>query len=274
MPAPDLAQTQQLLWTLITAPEGAAAAVARLDPTDRSAAESLASADARLSGLERLDIYANMYFYRIRDCLKEDFVAVCAVVGDDNFHNLITDYLLVHPPEHFSLRYAGQHLPALLRGHSLATRWPYLPDLAKLEWAILEAFDAADAPALQPADLAAVPQDRWPELRFQLTPSLQWLDLEWAVHDVWRAAQDGKSISEPRHQEASLRVWRQDLRVFHHAMDAVERDALSTVAAGACFADVCERSIARDGETEDAERALALLGEWLGDGLLIGYRFE
>jgi putative DNA-binding protein len=274
MPAPSLAQTQQLLWTLITAPEGAAAGLAQLDPTDRGVAASLANGDARLSALERLDIYANMYFYRIRDCLKEDFVAVCAVVGDDNFHNLITDYLLVHPPTHFSLRYAGQHLPTFLLGHSLSTRWPYLPDLAKLEWAILEAFDAADAPPLQPAALAEVPQDRWPELRLQLTPSLQLFDLAFAVHNVWRAAQDGKSISEPRHQETSVRVWRQDLRVFHHAMDAVERDALRAVAADACFADVCERIVARDREAADAERALALLGEWLGDGLLIGYRFD
>jgi hypothetical protein len=274
MPVPTLAQTQQLLWALITAPEGAAAGLDRLAAPDRRVAESLANGDARLAVIARLDIYANMYFYRIRDCLKDDFAAVCAVVEEDNFHNLITDYLIAHPPTHFSLRYAGQHLPAFLEGHALSTQWPYVPDLARLEWAVLEAFDAADAPALESAALASVAQEHWPGLRFQLTPSLQLLSLNWSVHEVWRQAQDGEPLSEPRDEETALRVWRQDLRVFHRPMDVTERAALTSLAAGACFADICERIVASDGEVRSAERAVSLLGEWLTDGVLTGYRLE
>ena len=50
-----------------------------------------------------------MYFYRILDVLKEDFPATLAVLGADNFHNLVTGYLIEYPPQHFSISYAGNH---------------------------------------------------------------------------------------------------------------------------------------------------------------------
>ena len=47
----------------------------------------------RLDPVQRLDIYANMYFWRLLDILRGDFSAVVAAVGEDAFHNLVTDYL-------------------------------------------------------------------------------------------------------------------------------------------------------------------------------------
>ncbi|MFI5396295.1 MAG: DUF2063 domain-containing protein [Candidatus Binatia bacterium] len=273
MTAPNLDQTQRLLWKLITAPEGAAAGLAQLGPADRRCASALVCGDERLSAIERLDIYANMYFYRMRDALKEDFSAVCSVVGDTTFHNLITDYLIARPPSHFSLRYAGKHFPPFLRRHPSSCRWPFLADLANLEWAILDAFDAADAPVLEAPALAGVPQERWPELRFQLTPALRLLDLDWPVHEVWKHTQCGEPPAQPAPCAITLRVWRQNFRVYHRRIDTTERIALVTISEGASFAAVCERIVACDSEARGTERAAALLGEWLGDGLLSSFSF-
>lgn len=276
MPAPSLDATQRLLWKLITAPDGATAGLAGLIPAQRAVAESLVCADQRLSAVERIDIYANMYFYRIRDCLKEDFAALCAVVDENNFHNLITDYLIAHPPAHFSLRYAGQHLPAFVGPHHLSQRWPYLADLATLEWSILDAFDAVDAPPMDAAALTRVPQERWPELRFRLTPSLRLLRFGWPVQEIWQQTQRGEPPTEPRPDETALRVWRQNLRVFHRPIDAAETAGLMALAAGAPFADVCEQIMACDDAAHDlsTERAFSLVSQWLADGLLTGYGCE
>ena len=271
---PTLDQTQQLFWKLITAPEGVAPGFAALSPPERDTAAALVREDERLSAVERLDIYADMYFYRIRDCLKEDFVALCAVVGEAAFHNLITDYLLVHPPSHFSLRYVGQHLPAFVSSHALGQQWPYLADLAALEWSILEAFDAPDAAPLAAAALAAVPQQRWADLRFTLTPSLRLLDVGWPVHEIWRQTQAGEGPVEPQPAATCLRVWRQEWRVFHRQTDAAEAAALRAVQQEAAFAEVCERIAAFDSDAHSAERAVAFLGQWLTDGLLTSYRCE
>ena len=269
-----LDQTQRLFWKLITAPEGVAPGLAALRPSEHDTARVLVREDERLSAVERLDIYADMYFYRIRDCLKEDFAAVCAVVGEAAFHNLITDYLLVHPSSHFSLRYVGELLPDFVRPHAFGAQWPYLADLAMLEWTILEAFDAPDAPPLDAAALGAVPQARWPDLRFTLTPSLRLLDVGWPVHEIWRQTQAGETPAEPHPAATCLRVWRQGWRVFHRQTDAVEVAALRAVQQEAAFADVCEGIAAFDSDAHSAERAVALLGQWLTDGLLAGCQCE
>ena len=271
---PTLDQTQQLFWKLITAPEGVAAGRAALDPSERALAEDLVCADARLSAVERLDIYADMYFYRIRDCLKEDFGAVCAVVGEAAFHNLTTDYLLVHPSTHFSLRYVGRHLPKFVRGHALIERWPFLADLAALEWAIMEAFDAPDAEPITPAALTAIPPQRWAELRFHVTPSLKLLRLDWPVHEVWTQTQRQEEVGYVRAHQTVIRVWRQDFRVFHRSIDLTEAAALDALASGATFGDICEPIAAAVGDAAAVERAAGFLRDWLADGLLTVCRLE
>jgi hypothetical protein len=270
MPAPTLAHTQQLLWTLITAPEGVTAGLASLDPVARRLAESLVRAGGRLSPVERLDIYADMYFYRLRDCLQEDFAAVYAVVGAERFHNLITDYLIVHPPAHFSLRQAGRHLPAFIGTQRLAAPWPYLEQLAALEAAVLDAFDAPDAAPLEIAILQGIPPEEWPGLRFAVTPSLQRVHVEWRVDDVLRTVQEGAAPSTPAASPTWLRVWRQDLRVFHRPIDAAETAALEAVATDATFATVCAAVGELIGESAGAERVVQLLDTWFADGLITG----
>ncbi len=188
----SLARTQELFWQLITAPEGAASGLAALPDSDRGAAANLIRGDDRLDPTERCDIYAGMYFFRILDVLKEDFPALLAVIGDDNFHNLITDYLLVEPSRHFSLRFAGERLPDFVAEHALSQRWSYLGDLARFEWAMHDAFDAADAEPIGTADLAAITGEDWPALRFRVTPSLRTLALQYPVVALWRAMRDGE----------------------------------------------------------------------------------
>ncbi len=265
-----LEQTQQLLWKLITAPEGAADGMARLTPAERQACETLVRGDGRLAALERIDVYAEMYFYRLRDALKEDFPAVCGVIGADNFHNLITDYLIEYPPSHFSLRYAGQALPAFVSRHPLVLRWPYLGDLARLEWSIIDAFDAADAPPLEQQALVGVAPERWAELRLELTPTLRLLALGWPVHDVWERNQQHAAVNEIHAAPAWIRVWRQDLRVFHRAIDALEHAALAALAAGEPFGAVCAGVAAPDNAADGARRVFGFLRQWLADGLLTG----
>jgi len=119
----NLHDTQSLLSKLITSPEGAASALAALQGGEHTRAGGLVRGDARLSSLERIDVYADMYYYRIRDCIADDFPTLRAVVGAAHFHNLITDYLLQHPSSHFSLRQVGRSLPAFVLVFTLLSSW-------------------------------------------------------------------------------------------------------------------------------------------------------
>ncbi|MGH7820183.1 MAG: HvfC/BufC family peptide modification chaperone, partial [Candidatus Binatia bacterium] len=89
----SLDETQRIFFELIRAPEGVRQGLGALADRERRlplGLEGLIAGDERLSSIARLDVYANMYFYRILDVLKEDFPALLAVIGDTRFHNLVT----------------------------------------------------------------------------------------------------------------------------------------------------------------------------------------
>src|SRR5271168_2259977 len=152
----DLQGTQRLLYRLIVAPSGVADGLRAESNLPAGGLGAIVRGDRRLSGVERLDIYAEMYFYRLLDCLMEDFPATLTVVGATNFHNLVTGYLLAYPPSHPSVLYAGRHLADFLRAHPLREEWPFIVDLARVERALIEVFHAPDAAALSAEELRAV----------------------------------------------------------------------------------------------------------------------
>ena len=82
----NLKNLQTTLYQLIVAPEGVSSAISKNTSLPIVPSKTL-------TPVERLEIYANMYFYRILDALKEDFPVLLQSIGEDQFHNLITEGL-------------------------------------------------------------------------------------------------------------------------------------------------------------------------------------
>ena len=263
--APGLAEIEQQFFSLITAPEGVAAG---LTAQGRTAVElgQVIAGDARASAVDRLDIYANMYFYRIRDTLRDYFPATAAVADEAGFHNLITDYLLAHPSRHPSLREVGRFLPGFAAAHGLAGERPWLGELAALEWARLDVFDRADQVVLTREQLATLP--------LPLIAAHELVESSHAVEEIWAAVQAEQSVveaapaSEP--PGSALLVWRRELTVYHRRADAAEAQAITWLRAGLRFGELCERLA--DGRSPEASAQLGStwLGTWLADGLIAG----
>lgn len=284
--ASTLEATQRLLWRIIVAPEGVAAGLRELsEPSGTPGAQQLAAlirGDAVLGAEQRVGVYASAYFERIRGVLEEDFPGLRAALGEAAFRDLATSYLAVHPPRHFSLRYAGARLTGFLETHAAAApfrrRFGWCADLAGLEWALAEAFDARDSGTARRADLAPVAPERWAELELQLTPSVQLIDALWAVQPMRRLYEadelDERSASETRAKRAAICVWRDRERVFHRELDASEEAALRRALHGCRFGEICELAEQRLGEQRAVAAAAGWLASWLDDGLLASARID
>jgi hypothetical protein len=272
-----LAALQRRLSQLVTEPEGVAALLdAEGDAEGRSLATWLAE-DARLPAARRLDVYANAYFARIHDCLKEDYAALHAALGDDGFHDLVTAYLMVHPSRRPSLRFAGAALADFLAGDPAAEpfrrRWRWASDLARLEWALVDAFDAADAPPLRRDDLTRMPGGRWPELRLCLHPSVRLLQLAWPVHAMRQAWQRDRPPSEPdAPQQTAVCTWRCSERVHFRTLTPPEADLLEATCDGISFGLLCERAEKALGAAAAPVFAAECLSRWVRDELLASER--
>ena len=51
----------------------------------------------RLSSFERLEIYNRVYWFRVLDCLYDDYPGLRAIVGERRFLKLATAYLAKYP---------------------------------------------------------------------------------------------------------------------------------------------------------------------------------
>lgn len=250
MASPALREIQRGFWASLHSGEPDAALVRAVLPS------------AALTPPERIGIYQTMYFWRLYEVLREDFPKLHEALGDD-FETVVRDYLAAHPSEHPSVRHLGGHLTKFLAAHPTGVARPWLADLARLERARVDAFDAPDAVTLRPTDLHTVPPDAWSDLRFETIPALDVFRSRWPVHDVWATPAE-----TPVARDTVVRVWRQGFVVYHVAMDETEAAALATLRAGDPFDVVCETVAAHvDPETAPAE-AGALLVRWLDDGLI------
>lgn len=239
-----------MLWKLITAPEGVEQEVKAIKGNDR------------LSSKERLNIYADMYFYRIRDSLKDDYPCLLKLLGETGFHNLITSYLAKNPPTHFSLRYAGQHLPHFLK--SSKQQYLFLPELAQFEWDLLTSFDAEDKPALTIEELKRNPPDKWEKLIFRTNPSVIFKKFQWPVDQIRSHLLAGKKLGIFKKKPVCLCIWRQNYKVHYRPVsDRLEQKSLFLLQKGRSFGEMCE-------EATDTPLSMAhLLSRWVKDGLLV-----
>lgn len=121
--APSLAETQARFHRLVTAPETVAKTLASAGLAARDI-DAWVQGDANLTATDRLDIYANMYFFRLLDVLRTDYPRLLANVGDDTFHDLVTDYLALHPPTRPSVRVRSSSVRSASQGRWVARACP------------------------------------------------------------------------------------------------------------------------------------------------------
>jgi hypothetical protein len=130
------------------------------DNMQRGASEAVAMVrpNSRLSSFERLEIYARSYWSRLLDAFSEDFPGLRAVLGAERFERLRRRYLSECPSERYTMRDLGCKLVDWMeRNPALCgERFEIALAMARLEWAEIEAFDAAEWPPIGVEEIASL----------------------------------------------------------------------------------------------------------------------
>ena len=137
----------------------------------------------RLSSFERLEIYNRQYWFRLLSSMIEDFPGLRAVLGDRKFEAMSKAYLVDCPSQSFTLRNLGARLETWVRKHPewAGSKQELAIDIARLEWADIEAFDGKADPPLRAEELGA---DAGANLKLGLQPNISLLDLKYPVDDL------------------------------------------------------------------------------------------
>lgn len=220
-------------------------------------------------GVLQWGVYENAYRARLRAALRDNFEILPRVMGDEAFDALADAYIAAHPSRHYSLRWYGHLLCDFMAASEALVEHPALIDLARMQWALRTAFDAADAPTLTAAELSAVPAADWGDLRLTLHPSVQLLPLQWAVGPIWHTLQsEPDDIAPPAALVHHMLVWRQGMGPRWKSLTASETVFVQCLLAGRPFAQVCAALCQYVAEHHAAATAVALLHNLLHSGTI------
>lgn len=160
---------------------------------DRTRTDALAP---RLAGApeavdRRMAIYRANMVAGADKALSAAYPVIRQVVGDAFFHGLAREYQRGTPSTSGDLTTFGATFDAFLAAFEHVQDMPWLPDLARLEWAAHLAYGAADAPGWDVAALAAIPPERQDAIRFQWSPGLAVVRSGFPIVRVWTIHQPG-----------------------------------------------------------------------------------
>jgi hypothetical protein len=207
--------------------------------------------NARMAPTDQLQVYNGAYLARLIEVLQGDFGALQHALGEDAFRALLAKFLLAHPSRHPNLNQLGAPLPAFVaRQRSLPQR-AFLAELATIERAVAEAFDAPEFEAVTQDEMAAVPPEQWGKARLQLNPSVQLFAFRHPVDQYYQAWKEEKPIAVPARSTNWLCVYRKDDRVWRQRLAQSAHAVLAALAAGRALGEAIERA-------DGAEQ----VGEW------------
>lgn len=238
---------------------------------DPAIAQSVASTSED-DGNERLGIYAFGYGQRLREALRIEFPGLAAMAGNEAFDELLDGYIHACPSRHPNVRWMGRDMTDWLARDDHYSARPELAAMARLDWALSTSFDAPDVASIDSSALGLIAPEHWPDLRFDIHPSVQTMPLPWNVDAIRLAIGDeeGSSPTLERVGGVELVTWRKDFGVRYRHLDTDEAAALAAVKADGTFGEVCALLCEWHAEDAVAARAVFLLQRWIAASWIVG----
>ena len=203
--------------------------------------------DASLVG-QRLAIYRANVAASVGKALAAAYPVIRQVVGDEYFDGLTRACLRVVPSVSGDLHDYGADFAGFLAEFAPAQSLPYLPDLARLEWAVHRAYGAADAAPWDGAALAQVAPARQAAILLEWAAGTALVDAGFPVARVWQIHQPGFDGEFSVDWVVPEHAWvaRDGFRVVVSALDAGDAAFVAHSLAGATLGTCAVAALTAD----------------------------
>ncbi len=143
--------------------------------------------DDGLAPERRLSVYRNTFVSSLTTALRLSFPAIHRLVGAEFFEGAAQIFVHEQPPRSAYLDEYGAAFPEFLARFPPAASLAYLPDVARLEWAVNRALHAPDEAPLDVAQLAEIASADHDRVRFVAHPSVNLLRVGHPADAIWLA---------------------------------------------------------------------------------------
>ena len=133
----------------------------------------------------RMAVYRNNVAASLIGVLRAHFPVIERIVGAEFFEAAAAAFVRAAPPASPVLAEYGGGFADFLASFEPADDLPYLPDVARLEWARTVAYNAADDVPIGIERLAAVPTDGIGAVQLLLHPATSIVASPWPIVSIW-----------------------------------------------------------------------------------------
>lgn len=232
---------------------------------------------AQLPVALRLGIYTDAYLLRLIEALAHNYPRLQQLLGTEAFAQLAQRYLAARPSTYVSVRWLGDRLAEQLEQEADYMDRPWIAELARWEWAVAGAFDAADVEPLGLDALGAIEPGDWPGLYFKFHPSLHRVRLHTNAPALCRALVEGGATPTPTilNTTQDWLIWRQHLTTRFRQLDAAETRALETLqgrppqGVPGTFAEMCAVLCDFHDPQQVPLLAAGMLKAWIAEGAIV-----
>jgi hypothetical protein len=222
-----------------------------------------------LTPAQRVEIYQRMYPLRMEEALGIDYPALQHFLGPRGFRELVRGYVASFPSRSYTLNRLGDHLPAFVLTAIGLRHRGFCHDLARLELAMTEVFDEAETPALSAEAVAAVPPEKWPEVRLRPIAAFRLLALRYPASAYVQSLRGrGHRHPRPLRKDGWLAVYRRNYSVHRLELSRPAYRLLSELASGAPLGQAVAAAARRRGRSAPGQTQLyRWFREWMSKGL-------
>jgi hypothetical protein len=284
---PRLDQIQRWLQAVIMHPDGVEAGIE--SPEARSEIdvrpdriEQVVDPSKRRTSVERIEVYANAYYARLLECLRDEFPALLHALGEEAFDELTFGYLLAYPSTSYTLSNLSRHFVQFLEETrprdegDESPSWPdFLIDLARLERTYSEVFDGPGAERLKllgADEIQSIPADEWPAARLVPVPCLRLLFLQYPLQEYATGVRKKEDPPLPDPEPTWLAVSRVHYVVRRWTLTRMQYELLESLISGATVGDAIEKvALAAAEDSQNLDGLADNLRDWFQEWSAAGF---
>jgi Putative DNA-binding domain len=264
--AANLATLERWMQTVVMHPDGAAAGV-RSKPAKVLVGEAARDLGAvvlpskSLTSVERLEIYAHMYYARLIEVMEAEYPTTRRILGTHAFAAACRRFVARNPSRTRTLNELSARFPDFLaRSLPASNRNGLAVDVARIERAMEDVFDAPRAEPMTAAQFTAAGSDPSGRAKLKVTPALRLLALRYPANDYMTAARRGEKPRLPRPRATAVIVFRRGFQVFRRDQEPAQWKLLRSLVAGKPLAVAVRASLR--GRGARADEVAKRLGRW------------
>jgi hypothetical protein len=205
------------------------------DRDKRDAAAVLVKPHGALDAAQRIGIYRNSVHGILLQYLGSLYPVCQQLLGDAFFEAASDRYVDQSPPTRPFLAEYGDGFANFLQQHPALLNMQWIADMARLEWARHQAWNAVNQPASDFAQLMTLDEVQQESLTLHTPDSAHLLPSDYAIHAVWLAHQPEDHPEKlpleriQLQQQTYVLVWRKGRRLQQVPLDKRDWEFLNAV---------------------------------------------